>query len=329
MENILRSLVGSAERILILSHINADPDAIGSSIAVYKYLESLGKEPRMAAASGVNALGRNLIKKLRFKIEVNPSLDGLDAILVLDASSLSNLLPVDLGSFKGEIYAIDHHIPEEEFGELCKAYYSDEESTSTSELVYDMLKDLDFKFTKDVCLALITGIVTDTAHLQFARPSTLRTIAALLELAKMDYPDVLRFISIPTEPSRKIAHLKAASRVEVEQLGEWVLALSHVSSFEASSARALVKIGADVAFVASKKKEDIRISVRASNNFVKKTGVNFARDVVPVLTETFGGSGGGHIAAASVNGRSSESEAEVLSTCRDILEAELKKRKPL
>jgi nanoRNase/pAp phosphatase (c-di-AMP/oligoRNAs hydrolase) len=325
--SILRSVVGSAENLLLLSHLNADPDAIGSSIALYEYFRSKGVETRMAAIGGVNALGRNLIKKLGYKIDINPALDIFDAVLVLDTSSLAQLYPIDIKGFEGDIFVIDHHIPDKEFKSLCTELLCDEESTSTSEIVFQLLKDEGFGFTENVCLALITGIVTDTAHLQFARPITLRIIAELLETGKKDYPEVLRFISIPTEPSRKIAHLKAASRLDLQRIGEWIVVLSNVSSFEASAARALVKIGADVAFVISKKKTEVRISARATNMFVKKTGVNFAKDLIPELAKAVHGSGGGHLAAASINGHHPGSEAEVLSICLATLEAKIKEKR--
>ncbi len=323
---LLRGAAESGGKIVILSHLNADPDAVGSSIAVAEFLKSLGAEPVMGAAGGINALARNLIKKLDYKIEVNPQISDAAAILILDSSSFSQLAPIDVASFSGDIYIVDHHIPEEDLKSRAKAAVFDEASTSTSEMVYKMLKEEGFKFTKTVSLALITGIVTDTGHLQFARPETFRIIADLLEASGEEYPEVLNFITIPTEPSRKIAHLKCASRLEMERIGEWIIALSNVSSFEASSARALVKIGADVAFVCSKEKSDVRVSIRASNKFVKKTGIHFAKDYVPQLASALSGSGGGHVAAVSINGKFEGNEEELLEKCFDLL-AELVKAK--
>jgi len=318
---LLGDVADSDGSVIILSHLNADPDAIGSSIAVFEFLKSRGLEPRMAAAGGVNALARNLIKKLDYKIEINPSLDDTDTIVLVDTSSFSQLSPMDLRAFNGRLFVIDHHIPEEELKAKALAGVFDERMTSAAEIVYKLLKEENFAFNKNTCLALITGIVTDTAHLQFARPETLRIIAELLEASQMDYPDVLNFITIPTEPSRKIAHLKSASRMEIEKLGEWIVALSHVSSFEASAARALVKIGADVAFVCSVEKGEARVSVRATNAFVKKTGINFAKDYAPRLVKSLSGSGGGHVAAISVNGRYDGTEADLLKLCLGLLEA--------
>lgn len=324
---VLGDVAASGKKVAILSHLNADPDAIGSSIAVYEFLKAKGIEPRMAAASGVNALARNLIKKLDYTIEINPSLDGFDSVVIVDSSSFSQLYPIDLRSFTGKIYIIDHHIPEEDLKSRATSGLFQEGMSSTAELVYKMLKEEGFQFDKSSCLALITGIVTDTAHLQFARSETFKIVADLLELSGMEYPDVLNFITIPTEPSRKIAHLKSASRLEMEKIGEWIVALSHVSSFEASAARMLVKIGADVAFVVSVDKGDARVSVRASNAFVKKTNINFAKSYAPQLVKMLSGSGGGHVAAISVNGKFSGNEAELLELCMSLLETIMGEKK--
>jgi len=323
---LLQDVAKADGRILILSHLNADPDAIGSSIAVYEYLNSQGLEPTMAGAGGVNALARNLIKKLGYKIEINPSLEGVDTLVIVDSCAFSQLAPLDIRNFLGRIFIIDHHIPEEALKAKAEKGIFDESMTSAAEIVYGLLNEEGFEFSKNVCLALITGIVTDTAHLQFARSETFRIVAELLDKSGMEYPDVLRFINIPTEPSRKIAHLKSASRLRLERVGEWIVALSHVSSFEASSARSLVKIGADVSFVCSIEKGEARISVRASNNFVKKAKLNFAKDYVHELNKVIGGSGGGHAAAISVNGRFNGTEQELLTLCLDILQGVLGKK---
>jgi bifunctional oligoribonuclease and PAP phosphatase NrnA len=321
---LLGDVAESGTGVVILSHLNADPDAVGSSIAVYEFLKSQGLEPRMAAAGGVNALARNLLKKLGYKIEVNPNLDGVDAVLILDTSSVSQLAPVDIRSFGGRLFIVDHHIPDEDLKAKAELGIYDASATSTSEIIYSLLKEESFAFNKNSCLALVTGIVTDTAHLQFARPETFRIVADLLEIARETYPDVLNFISIPTEPSRKIAHLKAASRLQMEKLDEWIVALSHVSSFEASAARSLIKIGADVAFVCSIEKGEARVSVRANNAFIKKTGINFAREFTQALSDELNGAGGGHVAAVSVNGTFKGDEAELLRLCLKILEGLLR-----
>jgi phosphoesterase RecJ-like protein len=323
---LLQDAANSDGEIVILSHLNADPDAIGSSIAVYEFLKSRGLEPRMAAAAGVNALARNLLKKLGYKIEINPNLDKVDTLIILDTSSFSQLSPVDIRNFEGRIFIADHHIPDEDLKKKTVAGVFDETMTSTSEIVYNLLEEEGFACNKNVCLALITGIVTDTAHLQFARPETFRIIAKLLDASGENYPDVLNFISIPTEPSRKIAHLKAASRLKTEKIGEWIVAMSHVSSFEASAARALVKIGADVSFVCSIEKGEARVSVRASNMFVKKTGVNFAKAFANELSEALDGTGGGHVAAISVNGTFEGDEWELLEVCFNLLVAIMKQK---
>ncbi len=323
---LLSDVAESDGKIVILSHLNSDPDAIGSSIAVHEFLKSKNLESTIAAAGGVNALARNLLKKLNYTIEVNPSLEGVNTLVILDTSSFSQLSPVDVRNFEGRIFIVDHHIPDPDLKKKVVKAKFDESMTSASEMVFKLLKEENFKFNKNVSLALITGIVTDTAHLQFARSETFRIVAELLDASTMIYPEVLNFISIPTEPSRKIAHLKSASRLEMEKIDEWIIALSFVSSFEASAARALVKIGADVSFVCSLDKGEARISVRANNNFVKKTGVNFAKDYAPELVKVVDGTGGGHVAAISVNGSFDGNEEELLKICYNLLVAIIRQK---
>jgi len=321
--DVLDGIVASGGPVLLLNHLNSDPDAVGSSIALMEFLKTRDIDSTIGVVQGINALARNMIKKLKYKVSINPDLNNYRTLVVLDTSSKSQLLPLDVMSFNGDVYVIDHHYPDEDMKNLAKILYCDETFMSTSEIIYGLFKERGFTPSRNASLGLITGIVTDTGHLQFAKPETFRKIAELVEFAGMDYTEILSFIAIPTEPSRKVAHLKAASRLELVRLGEWIIALSYVSSFEASAARAITKIGADVAFVCSKKKDEARVSVRASHNFVKKTDIHFGREVMPKLASIVRGSGGGHIAAASVNGTFAGSEAELLQKCVGILEQRL------
>jgi len=314
-----------AKNILVVGHLNADPDAVGSAIALLEFYKSKGIPVKIGAAQGVNALARNLLKKLKCKIEINPEPGKFDSVIVVDTVNESQLYPVKVLDSKDRNILIDHHMPDKHFQEKFAHKYTDEKSSSTAEMVFELLEKEGFEMTEKASLALIGGIITDTAHLQFANKQTFVTLSKLLSNTKKEYIDVLEFISVPVEPSRKVAHLKASSRMQLQKIGRWIVALSYVSSFEASSARALIKIGADVSFVCSKKRDMARVSARASNNFIKRTGVNLSKDIVPRIAKHIKGSGGGHVAAISINGKYDGKEDELLETCFSELQSVLDK----
>ena len=105
------------------------------------------------------------------------------------------------------------------------------------------------------------------------------------------------------DESERIARLKASRRVKLLKTGDWIVAFSHVSAYQASAARALIMLGAHVAVVAGQRGDTLRISLRASNDFYEKTKVHLGRDIAKPLGEYMRGMGGGHSVSAGANGK--------------------------
>jgi nanoRNase/pAp phosphatase (c-di-AMP/oligoRNAs hydrolase) len=78
------------------------------------------------------------------------------------------------------------------------------------------------------------------------------------------------------------------------------VAISLGSSHESSVCKALLGIGADVAFVGSQRDEKFRISARARQDLVRK-GMHLGKILDEVGGET-SSSGGGHAGAAGLTG---------------------------
>ncbi|MBI5253478.1 MAG: hypothetical protein HY930_03660 [Euryarchaeota archaeon] len=170
------------------------------------------------------------------------------------------------------------------------------------------------KISGRIGFALLIGILADSAHLKFATKKTIKMVSEILEKTNADYERALSLLEVSEDFSKKIAHLKAAQRMELYRVMDFVLVTSEVSSFGASAARALALLGADCAFVGSVKKNEVQISARASSNFIKKTGINLGRDIMPKIGEFINGGGGGHTGAAGAKGRGN-SISRALSEC--------------
>jgi nanoRNase/pAp phosphatase (c-di-AMP/oligoRNAs hydrolase) len=102
--------------------------------------------------------------------------------------------------------------------------------------------------------------------------------------------------------SERVARLKASRRAKVFRIGRWIVALSHVSAFQASAARALIDLGAHVAVVAGEKNGKTEISLRCTREFHERTSIHLGKDIAKPLGEYLSGMGGGHSTAAGVNG---------------------------
>lgn len=307
--DFLTQAVRSGQRIVVLCHHNADPDAVASAVVLAEVMSSLGAPARAATADGPSAISEAVLSSFNRKIEVSPELD-FDLAIFVDTSSFGHL-----GEFGKKlrdsgiaIAVIDHHKPVDEMKQLAKFYYVREDITSESELIYRVLTEMGVKLAPEQASLLLIGIISDTGHFRFANPETFAAVEGLLK-AGADYNRALELLKPPEDLSRRVAMLKAAGRSELQRINGRLVVFSDLGSFEGDAAGMLVRIGADVAFVGSEEKGEFRISGRASPEFIKETGVHLG-EMMEELGKQFNGSGGGHAGAASVSGKGSLEEVK-------------------
>jgi len=101
--------------------------------------------------------------------------------------------------------------------------------------------------------------------------------------------------------SERIARLKSAGRSKVTVIGDWIVAMSELGSYQSSAARGLLSLGAHVAFVGGEAKDRVRVNMRSTEWFSEKTGIHLGRDVAIPLGKQLGGTGGGHPSAAGLS----------------------------
>ena len=101
---------------------------------------------------------------------------------------------------------------------------------------------------------------------------------------------------------------EASQRAKITRINDILLVTSEVSNYEASAARALVDLGADIAIIiADKGKNEVRASARANPKLKKIQGFNLGK-IMEEAGEKFQGGGGGHILAAGLNGKGDPKE---------------------
>ncbi|MEM3730627.1 MAG: DHH family phosphoesterase [Candidatus Bathyarchaeia archaeon] len=314
----------NAKFVVLLCHHNADPDAICSAYALSKLIKHLKPEVdvEIGAAQGISRLSKHILKYLPIQVEVQPHVEKADVIILLDTNTIQQLnnLAEKVKSSKAPIIVIDHHAAHPETERVAKLCITKEEASSTCELIYEFFKEAGLKADENESKALFLGIAFDTRHFVLANSSTFKVIAELIDLG-VNAQESLLLLSLPMDFSERVARLKASKRVKLFKIGEWIIAFSHVSAYQASAARALIDLGAHVAVVAGQKNENIEISLRCTKEFHEKTGIHLGKDVAKPLGEYLKGMGGGHSTAAGVNG---VGEIEVgLKRCLKILKEKL------
>ena len=293
-----------AKLVVLLCHHNADPDAIGAAYAFKGLLKRLrpSLETEIAAASGPSRLSKSMMTVLPLELSAQPRIEEADLIVLLDTNTIQQLDEwCERIKPDRPLVVIDHHASHPETERLAALSVADETASSTCEVVYRLFKEAEVKPAPDEAKALFLGIAFDTRHFVIATSDTLKVVADLVE-AGVNAQETLPVLSLPMDFSERIARLKAANRVKLLRINGWLIALSHVSAYQASASRGLLALGAHLAVVAGQKADKIQVSFRASREFHVETGVHLGRDLAKPLGDFLGGMGGGHSVSAGANG---------------------------
>jgi phosphoesterase RecJ-like protein len=304
----LKSLISKVKPkyVLLLCHQNADPDALCSAFTFSRLLKRLKPNVKVdiACPEGVSRLSKVLFDHLPIEVMTKePLFRDADILVMLDTNTVKQLgeWGEKVKKASSPLVVIDHHAthPEtEKIGALC---VSDENSSSTCEIVYGFFKELGINPSKDEAEALFLGIAFDTKHFILANSHTFKVIADLVD-AGVNAHESLSQLSLPIDSSERIARLKASRRLRLLKVNNWLIAFSYVGSFQASAARALVETGAHLAVVSGQRGDQLQISIRSDQEFYRQTGFHVGRDLAKPLGEYLHGMGGGHSTAAGING---------------------------
>lgn len=178
-------------RFVILTHINPDGDAAGSALGLAGILKSMGKNVHVIFPSALPEYLHFLEgseQSLNYEtdqLKAEELIDDAQVVFCLDfnASHRAGGLEAKIDDFKGTVVMIDHH-PNPNLN--CELSMSDVDSSSTCELLFQIMKDTSYHIymEKPQAEAILTGIVTDTGNLSYNTKSSklYRTVAELLDM---------------------------------------------------------------------------------------------------------------------------------------------------
>jgi phosphoesterase RecJ-like protein len=324
----LRALLMQSMSPLILGHQNADPDAVCAMISLatlYRTINPNGMP--ILLADDISRLSHQVMDVFSPNTAIleTPEVQG-DLVILVDTNSTFQLGPrlQNIPQDSTKTVVIDHHEDNPEIEELARHLLVRSDRSSTCEMMVDIFEENAIAIDTDTANLLLTGMIFDTRRFYFADSTTLQTVLKLISYGA-DYEKCIKALLMRPDRSERIARLKAAGRVKIHHIGEWILATSKIGAFEASVCRALVEMGADVAIVGGMPAKGIvRISSRSTREFSTATGVSLGTDIMEPLGSIIGGKGGGHANAAGANGTKSLDEAIVKSVelIRKIVEGE-------
>jgi nanoRNase/pAp phosphatase (c-di-AMP/oligoRNAs hydrolase) len=305
---------------LVLSHRNADIDAMGCSIAVAAMFPNV----TIGAVESVSRGANNLLENYgdRFPVIVDPLVEDetspWDRILFVDTATPSQVDPYD--HFLSNSIVVDHHARNQALADVNPRYHCEPDSPSCAQVIHRLAVDSGAEVNPDAARALVAGILADTERFRIAPNLAVQDALSILHEGGLELPDVIQSIEKPQyDRSHAIAMLKSAKRSEHFEVGRFILARSRVGAFEASAARHLVSMGADVAIVTSEEGDTVSLTGRAGRRAVE-AGFHLGKFFQELARRT-GGDGGGHAGAAGFKAQLPAEELDVtcLDLARDVL----------
>ena len=176
--NEIFEIIKNSRNIIITGHTSPDGDAIGSGLglllALNKLNETLKKEADRKGEFYFDKTLRFILedkvpKNLEFlnhsilieELENYDSKYEFDLMICLDSGNFNRIGKVrELKGKNTTVINIDHHISNDRFGDYN--YVGD--ISSTSEIIFDFLKEVEIGIDSDIANALYTGIVNDTGN---------------------------------------------------------------------------------------------------------------------------------------------------------------------
>ena len=158
-----------ADKIVIVSHVSPDGDAIGSSLGLWHFLNSQDKNVHVIVPNAFPDFlkwmpgAKEVIQYNRYKEFADKLIMEADVICCLDFNVLSRIDEMEeiVRVSPGRKMIVDHHLYPGDFARIVISY---PQISSTSELVFRLICQLgNFSdITKEAAECIYTGMMTDT-----------------------------------------------------------------------------------------------------------------------------------------------------------------------
>lgn len=158
----IKEKIEQSDNIIIVGHVNPDGDTVGAGLALLLGLEKKYPNKKIDFVLQDNVpqniaflKGSNKIKKTEDVADLN-----YDLAIFVDSATIERVGKV--AGIVGDIFKIniDHHISNPKYGDINVV----KDISSTSEIMYSILKELDIEITLEIGEAIYLGLVNDTGN---------------------------------------------------------------------------------------------------------------------------------------------------------------------
>ncbi len=317
--NKAQTLVDNAQRIIIITHVSPDGDAIGTLLGLGHALRDYGKTVTLAVDDGVPS-------NLRFlpgAQDIRKDLNSVQADLAIavdcgDESRMGNAGKA-IRTLGLSLINIDHHRSNTNFGDVNLV---DPVSVAAADCILSWLEQSRMTITPDTAQCLLCGLVTDTLCFRTSNVTS-ETLGAAQRLMAHggNLSDIVQHTvsSIPTAVIRLWGQVMPTARIEDGVI--WVKitqAARKAAGVTDTKDGGLVSllIQADEAHISCVLMEKDNHQVELS--FRSIPGYDVSRVAISL-------GGGGHLQAsgATVNGTLDEIEAQVIPLLKEAAKVDI------
>jgi len=307
--------IEDAKTILIETHETPDGDAIGSSLAMYKALKSIGKDvdlvipthPKtydfLPGADEIKTEGRDI------KYDLGIALD------CADTKRLKGYEPY-FENAKTTIN-IDHHGSNKMFADYN---YVDPVSPACAQTLIIVLKKLGIEIDKEIGTCILAGIITDTGGFKYegVTTETFEFVAALLRIGVNVSETYKRVLQVKTKPNFLLTQ-KIMDRIEFLEDGK--ITFTYITKQDEKEVNAeegdhegLVEFGRDVEGV------EVSIFLRELDTGAYKASLRSKNYVnVSDVCIIFGGGGHEHAAGCTMDMELEEAREKIVNLVKQYL----------
>ena len=310
ISNSIHEIIQESDEVFIMGHQNEDFDALGAALGVSRMARQLKKPVHIILSdfnTGISKFTEGLKAKEGYSELFLPAsrLINITAekpvLFVVDTRIPHLTASPDLLDRIKDIVVIDHHRRSSNFIKNARLTYSEPATSSTSELVTELL----YYFNEDMNLprlqapALYAGILVDTKN--FAVQTGVRTFDAAAYLRRCGADPIVVRQMFRSDFETEQAKAKAKARAQMLPNGLIITKcadeLPNIQVIAAQVADSLLRIeGANASMVVFQLSPDtVGISARSTG------AIN-----VQVIMEQFGGGGHQNVAGAQITGTSLE-----------------------
>ncbi len=153
--------IQNAEGIVILNHVNMDGDAVGSAFSLAEAARALGKSVKVALEKEPPAYLKRLCGEY-----ILTSDEDFDLAIAVDCGDSYRLgVHRELFYRAKRTVCIDHHVSNVGFADVNLIKPA---ASSTSEIVFGLIRALGVKISRSMANLLFAGIITDTGGFKYS-----------------------------------------------------------------------------------------------------------------------------------------------------------------